>query len=365
MAELQDFAADAIQRYPRARLHGMRWMLVEARRASCPRSTPSLAEYACGELRGRGIDIRLGTTLSKVEADRVELSTGEWMPARTVVWTAGVAAHPSLRTMSCRSTSGAASRSTTTSPSPASTASTRPATAPRCPTPTAASARRPPSTRSARLASPLATSPPISASASAEPFTYSSRGSFVNLGRYKAVASMPGGVTLSGFPAWWAARTYHVSQIPGLARKLRAVADWTVGLPFRPRHRRGRLDRPPAAASRRGLRARRQPPARWSGRLRRMAMAYVVICVCFAIATGVIGAARARASSSGFDRLRPAGLLGLIAAILYRREQGEPERRCPRCGAVHKLYVQVCHRCGEDMYLPDPAEVRPGPDYRS
>ena len=41
-----------------------------------------------------------------------------------------------------------------------------------------------------------------------------------------------GGKTLSGFPAWWAARTYHVSQIPGLARKLRAVADWTVGLPF-------------------------------------------------------------------------------------------------------------------------------------
>jgi NADH dehydrogenase len=40
-------------------------------------------------------------------------------------------------------------------------------------------------------------------------------------------------VTLSGFPAWWAARTYHVSQIPGFARKLRAVADWTVGLPFR------------------------------------------------------------------------------------------------------------------------------------
>jgi len=66
-----------------------------------------------------------------------------------------------------------------------------------------------------------------------EPFAYRNRGSFVNLGRYKAVASIPGGVTLSGFPAWWAARTYHVSQIPGFARKLRAVADWTVGLPFR------------------------------------------------------------------------------------------------------------------------------------
>src|SRR5688572_22662041 len=30
LAELQDFAVDAIERYPRARLHGMNWMVVEA-----------------------------------------------------------------------------------------------------------------------------------------------------------------------------------------------------------------------------------------------------------------------------------------------------------------------------------------------
>jgi hypothetical protein len=28
------------------------------------------------------------------------------------------------------------------------------------------------------------------------------------------------------------ARTYHLSQIPGAFRKLRAVIDWTVSLPF-------------------------------------------------------------------------------------------------------------------------------------
>lgn len=62
-------------------------------------------------------------------------------------------------------------------------------------------------------------------------FRYRSRGAFVNLGRHKAVASAPG-LTLSGFPAWWAARTYHLSQMPGTSRKLHAVADWTVGLLF-------------------------------------------------------------------------------------------------------------------------------------
>lgn len=93
-------------------------------------------------------------------------------------------------------------------------------------------------------------------------------------------------------------------------------------------------------------------------------MEYLIIATSFAVATGVIG--KAKDSSFwiwfvvGFFTL----ILGLVAAILYRREQAEPERRCPRCGAVHKLYVQVCHRCGEDLYLPDPSEVRQGPDYR-
>ena len=51
-------------------------------------------------------------------------------------------------------------------------------------------------------------------------------------------------------------------------------------------------------------------------------------------------------------------LLGLIAVILYRVEKDEPERQCPNCHKALKLYVQVCPRCGTDLYLPDPAAVR-------
>jgi NADH dehydrogenase len=67
---------------------------------------------------------------------------------------------------------------------------------------------------------------------SASPFTYKGNAAFVNLGRYKAVGKV-GGRTFRGFPAWWMARTYHMSQIPGVARKTRAVIDWTASLPFR------------------------------------------------------------------------------------------------------------------------------------
>ena len=77
-----------------------------------------------------------------------------------------------------------------------------------------------------------------------------------------------------------------------------------------------------------------------------------------AFATAFVG----RSKGSSFFLWLLIGLvlpfIGLIAALLYRFEQAEPERRCPRCGNVVKLYVQVCPVCGEDLYLPDPAEVR-------
>jgi uncharacterized membrane protein len=84
----------------------------------------------------------------------------------------------------------------------------------------------------------------------------------------------------------------------------------------------------------------------------------LVILFFFGLATAIVG----RWKGSSFFIWFLVGfclpLLGLIAAFAYRVEKFEPERRCPRCGAVHKLYVQVCRVCGEDMYLPDPREVR-------
>jgi hypothetical protein len=85
---------------------------------------------------------------------------------------------------------------------------------------------------------------------------------------------------------------------------------------------------------------------------------YLIIALSFALATAIIGKAK---GSSFFIWLLIGGVVpgvGLIAAILYRVEKEEPERRCPSCNNVVKLYVQVCPRCGTDLYLPDPSEVR-------
>jgi membrane protein implicated in regulation of membrane protease activity len=84
----------------------------------------------------------------------------------------------------------------------------------------------------------------------------------------------------------------------------------------------------------------------------------LVILFFFGLATAIIG----RGKGSSFFLWFAIGFFvpffGLLAVILYRSEKEEPERKCPRCGKVLKLYVQVCTRCGLDLELPDPAEVR-------
>jgi len=232
LAELQDFAADAMECYPRARLHGMRWVLVEATGRVLPEIDAGLADYALRELRGRGIDIRLGTTLEEVSVDRARLSTGETLPTRTVVWTAGVAPHPSLRELGVpldergrvpvdehlrvRGMDGIwAIGDCAAAPDPRGGL---------CP-PTAQHAVRQEPVAARNIAAELGIG-------IAEAFQYRSSAAFVNLGRYKAVGRI-GRRTFRGFPAWWLARTYHMSQIPGVARKVRAVIDWTASLPFR------------------------------------------------------------------------------------------------------------------------------------
>ena len=234
LAELQDFAAEAMQFYPRARLHGMRWVLAEAMDRVLPEIDAGLAEYAALELRGRGIDIRLGTTLEEVSADRARISTGETLPTRTVVWTAGVVPHPSSKNfglpldergrivvddhLRVRGSDAVwALGDAAAVPDPA-----RPGQP--CP-PTSQHAIRQGKTAARNVAATLGVGRPA-------PFDYRSLGQFVNLGRYQAVAKV-GSRTFRGFPAWWLARTYHMSQIPGTPRKVRAVVDWTVGLPFR------------------------------------------------------------------------------------------------------------------------------------
>jgi NADH dehydrogenase len=249
IAELQDYINDAVDRYPRCRVAGTRWIIVEALDQIMPEIPKSLAEFASRELRSRGIELRTGTRLESVEEDAALLSTGERIPTRTVCWTAGVKPPAIVRqlglpvsdagrievdaTMRVRGWDNAwAIGDAAAVPDPAKS---RKAPTP----PTAQHAIRQGRVVGENVAAVLAGRKP-------RPFRYRTLGVFVDLGQHKAVATMLG-LRLRGFPAWFAARTYHLAMMPGIGRRVRLGIDWAVGLVFgRASAELGQLGHPPS-----------------------------------------------------------------------------------------------------------------------
>jgi NADH dehydrogenase len=234
IAELQDYMADVIDRYPRCRMTATRFVLVEAQERVMPEIPAPLAEFATRELRGRGMEIKTGTMLAEMDERFATLSTGERIPTRLLCWTAGVKPAPVVRrlglplnehgrivvepTMRVRGRANVwAIGDAAAVPDPAK--GRKVATPPTC-----QHAIR----QGRRVAENVAAT---LSGRSPRPFRYRTLGVFVDMGRHKAVATILG-VRLSGLPAWFAARTYHLMMMPGLARQVRLGLDWGVGLFF-------------------------------------------------------------------------------------------------------------------------------------
>jgi NADH:ubiquinone reductase (H+-translocating) len=233
LAEIQDFVADVMDRYPRSRLAGARFVLVEARQRVMPEISAHLAEFAARELRKRGIEIRTNTMLESVDDRSATLSTGERIPARTVCWTAGVKPPAVVGRLGLPLVRGRIDVDATMRVKGHdnvwaigdAAAVPDPAKRRRQPTPpTAQHAIRQGRRAAENVSAALTGGKP-------KPFRYRTLGVFVDMGQHQAVAQMLG-VPLRGFPAWFAARTYHLMMMPGAARRVRLAADWTTGLFF-------------------------------------------------------------------------------------------------------------------------------------
>ena len=248
IAELQDYVADTLDQYPRCRLDGTRWVLVEAADRVMGEIPPALAAFATRQLRGRGMEILTRTRIEEVCEDSVRLSTGEEIPTRALCWTAGVKPPRVVHDLGLPLTDGDrievdaemrvrgrdnvwAIGDAAAVPDPAK-GGREP-----CP-PTAQHALRQGRVVADNVAATLS-------GGELRRFRYRTLGVFVDMGQHKAVATMLG-VPLRGLPAWFAARTYHLATMPGVARRLRLMADWTVGLFFgRASAALGQLGHPP------------------------------------------------------------------------------------------------------------------------
>jgi NADH dehydrogenase len=231
LAELNDLAHEAVRRsYPTLRDVRQRWVLVDAAPAILSEIPRKLGEYTHRYLeRKRGIEIHVGTTLASFDAGEAILSEGTRIPARTLVWAAGVRPSPALSTLGLplddrgRVTVDSTLRVTGADDvwslgDCAAVPNER--TPGRLDPPTCQHALR----QARRLAKNLTGTP--------QPYGYRMLGQVATLGRYKGIAELPG-LRLRGFLGWFVARTYHLYALPTFRRKARVVTDWTVSLFFR------------------------------------------------------------------------------------------------------------------------------------
>jgi ribosomal protein S27AE len=85
-------------------------------------------------------------------------------------------------------------------------------------------------------------------------------------------------------------------------------------------------------------------------------VAYAVIALSFGLAGGIVGRSKGSSFWLWFLISAIVPFLGLIAALVYRNEDEELRRYCPRCGKVVMLYDALCTRCGQELEFPGQAE---------
>jgi NADH:quinone reductase (non-electrogenic) len=217
LAELSDLVRDALRYYPTLRDVPQHWVLVDAAPKILPEIPRSLGDYAARQLAGRGVDIRVNTTLASVGPHAAALSDGDEIPTSTVVWTAGVRANPGNELFDLPLDDRGRIKVEPTLQVEGLPHVWALGDGARVPNEATPDEYDPPTCQHAlRQARQLVKN----LNGDPKPYRYRMLGQVATLGRYKGIAQIPGAL-LRGFPGWF------------VTRKLRVVVDWTTALFFR------------------------------------------------------------------------------------------------------------------------------------
>ena len=83
-----------------------RWLLLDIADRVLPELDPRMSETARQVLDGRGVDVRMGTSVSEATANGVRLSDGEYLATRSLIWCVGVRPDPLVAGLGLRTEKG-------------------------------------------------------------------------------------------------------------------------------------------------------------------------------------------------------------------------------------------------------------------
>src|SRR5438445_1660783 len=231
IAGINDFMREAMRFYSNLREDMLRIVLVHPGDVILPELGKKLGLYTQKKLAERGVEIQVNVRVSSVTERGVELSTGEMIETKALIWTAGTSPNPVLDTLPCVKERGRlrVNEMLQVPDWPGVWALGDCALVPNGnsgkyhPT-TAQHALREGKVLAKNLIAALRNSP-------MKPFSFRTIGQLAAIGRRTGVANIFG-INFSGFLAWWLWRTIYLSKLPRFEKKLRVALDWTLALLF-------------------------------------------------------------------------------------------------------------------------------------
>jgi NADH dehydrogenase len=235
---LNDFAHGILPDYRNLDANELCVTLVHSRDRILPELSETLAAYALEKMKQRGVAFRLGERLVDAQPGVVILSEGK-IATETLVWTAGTAPNPLIKTLAMPTNKrGAIQIDSTLAVEKLPgvwalgdcAAVTDSRTGKTCP-PTAQFALREAATIAKNIGATLRET-------AASPFHFNSLGALCVVGHQTACAELripfapTRSLRFSGLFAWLLWRGIYLSKLPGIERKTRVLMAWTLELFF-------------------------------------------------------------------------------------------------------------------------------------
>jgi NADH dehydrogenase len=232
VAQTHRWLSRIASRWTRLTVSDVRWVLVDVAPTVLPEMGPRLGTYAFEVLRRRGIEVRLGVSVASVDGHTVTLTDGTSIPARTLLWSAGICASPLMATLDLPLTRGrlltdAQMRAAEgiwavgdAAAIPDLARKAAPGQPPPVTAPTAQHAQRQGKVAAYNIAASLGRG-------RAREYRHRDLGLVADLGGRNAVAK-PLGIELTGVPAKMVARGYHLLALPSTPQRARVLTDWLL-----------------------------------------------------------------------------------------------------------------------------------------
>ena len=229
---VNDFVRETAKFYPHLREEETRVVVIHPGDYLLPELGEELGRYAERKLRERKVEVIKGARVASYDGSVVALNNGTSIPARTLIWTAGVKPSPVVAALPCPKEKGRirvdeylqvpgftglwAAGDCAAVPDGYETGIFYP--------PTAQHGLREAVVAAKNIERTILDQP-------LKPFRYRTVGMLASIGHHTGVASVFG-FKFSGFIAWWMWRTIYLAKLPRLVKKLRVVMTWTLDLVF-------------------------------------------------------------------------------------------------------------------------------------